>query len=65
LTFEPFKEYEKKEYNMGRIAANIRITNLLEREKTFECDTLVDTGVASLALPKAWQKRLEKLNFIR
>ena len=50
---------------MGRIVANVRIVNLLDPEKTIECDALVDTGAANLVLPKAWQNRLGKLNLIR
>jgi predicted aspartyl protease len=50
---------------MGRIVANVRIANLLDPEKTLECDALVDTGAAYMVLPKAWQNRLGKLNLIR
>jgi predicted aspartyl protease len=50
---------------MGRIVANVRIANLLDPEKTIECDALVDTGAAYMVLPKAWQNRLGKLNVVR
>jgi predicted aspartyl protease len=50
---------------MGRIVANARIKNLLDPEKTIQCDALVDTGAAYMVLPKAWQDRLGKLNLIR
>ena len=50
---------------MGRIVANVRIGNLLDPEKTIQCDALVDTGAAYMVLPKAWQDRLGKLNLIR
>ena len=50
---------------MGRIVANVKITNLLESEKVLECDALVDTGSGYLALPKAWQPRLGALHNIR
>jgi len=50
---------------MGRIVANVKITNLLESEKVLECDALVDTGAAYLALPKSWQSRLGELHAIR
>lgn len=50
---------------MGRIVTHVRIGNLLDPEKTIECDALVDTGAANLVLPKAWQSRLGKLNLIR
>ena len=38
---------------MGRIVANVRIGNLLDPNKTLECDALVDTGAAYMVLPKA------------
>ncbi|MEW6007983.1 MAG: hypothetical protein AB1595_07585 [bacterium] len=50
---------------MGRIVANVRISNLLDPQKGIECDALVDTGAAYMVLPMAWQKRLGKLNVIR
>ena len=50
---------------MGRIVANVRIGNLLDPEKTLECDALVDTGSAYMVLPKAWQNRLGNLKVIR
>ena len=50
---------------MGRIVANVRIGNLLDPDKTLQCDALVDTGAAYMVLPKAWQSRLGKLNVIR
>jgi len=46
---------------MGRISAHIRITNALEPNKWFECDTLVDTGSAYLVLPMEWKERLGDL----
>jgi len=50
---------------MGRIVADVRISNLLDMEKTLDCDALVDTGAAYLVLPKAWQPRLGELRVIR
>jgi hypothetical protein len=50
---------------MGRIVANVKVTNLLETEKVLECDASVDIGSAYLALPKAWQSRLGELHTIR
>mgnify|MGYP001579875738 CR=1 FL=1 len=49
-----------KDLAMGRIVANVRIGNLLEPGRAIECDALVDTGVAYLVLPKAWQNYKEK-----
>ena len=50
---------------MGRIVANVRITNLFDSDKSLECDALVDTGSGYLALPKAWQPKLGELHAIR
>ena len=50
---------------MGRIVAHVRITSLLEPEKSISCDGLVDTGAAYMVLPKAWQDRLGKLDVVR
>ncbi len=50
---------------MGRIVANVRITNLLDAEKVISCDAFVDTGAAHLVLPEAWRERLGKLHKIR
>lgn len=50
---------------MGRIVANVSISNLLEPGRKIECDALVDTGAAYMVLPKAWQSRLGKLTVIR
>jgi hypothetical protein len=50
---------------MGRIVANVQISNLLETGRKIECDALVDTGSAYMVLPKAWQSRLGMLNVIR
>ena len=43
---------------MGRIVTGVRITNLLDVEKSLECDALVDTGAAHMVLPTAWRSRL-------
>ena len=50
---------------MGRIVAHLRITSLLDAEKSLSCDALVDTGAAHMVLPKAWQDRLGKLKVVR
>lgn len=41
---------------MGRIAANVTITNLLDKKAHINCDALVDTGAAYMVLPTAWKK---------
>ena len=50
---------------MGRIVANVRITNLLDPGQSVSCDALADTGAAPMVLPKAWQDRLGKLTVVR
>lgn len=50
---------------MGRIVANVKISNLFEPDKSLECDALVDTGSAHMVLPKAWQPKLGDLKVIR
>lgn len=50
---------------MGRIAANVKIKNLLDTDKAIQIDALVDTGAAQMVLPSAWKDRLGKLNTIR
>jgi hypothetical protein len=50
---------------MGRIVANVSISNLLDPRKKLECDALVDTDAAYMILPKAWQSRLGKLKVVR
>jgi predicted aspartyl protease len=50
---------------MGRIVANVRITNLFEREAIISCDALVDTGAAYMVLPKAWKERMGKIKKVR
>jgi predicted aspartyl protease len=46
---------------MGRIVAQVRITNALDLSHEIQCDALVDTGAAPLVLPKAWRDRLGQL----
>jgi predicted aspartyl protease len=43
---------------MGRIIAQVRITNALDPSHEIHCDALVDTGAAPLVLPKAWRDQL-------
>jgi predicted aspartyl protease len=50
---------------MGRVVANVRVTNLLEPQARIECDALVDTGAAYMVLPSAWRQRLGRLNVVR
>jgi hypothetical protein len=50
---------------MGRIVTNVRVTNLLDVEKSLDCDALVDTGAAYMVLPSAWRVRLGDLKVVR
>ena len=50
---------------MGRIIANVRITNLFSPEHHISCDALVDTGAALMVLPKSWKERLGKIKTVR
>lgn len=50
---------------MGRIVANVRITNLFDQEAIITCDALVDTGAAYMVLPKRWKERIGKINIVR
>jgi predicted aspartyl protease len=59
------EETGAKGARMGRIVANVKITNLLEADKVLECDALVDTGTGYLALPETWRPRLGNLHTIR
>lgn len=46
---------------MGRIIAQVRITNALDTAHEIHCDALVDTGAAPLVLPQAWRDQLGTL----
>lgn len=46
---------------MGRVIAEVLITNALERKHHLTCDVLVDTGTSSLVLPKAWKPKLGEM----
>jgi len=43
---------------MGRIIAQVEISNPSDEGKTLTCSMFVDTGAAGLILPKAWKTRL-------
>jgi predicted aspartyl protease len=43
---------------MGRIVAQVKITNLFEEDKSIQCGMLVDTGAGALILPKIWKEKL-------
>nr|VFK66123.1 MAG: hypothetical protein BECKUNK1418G_GA0071005_108010 [Candidatus Kentron sp. UNK]VFK71755.1 MAG: hypothetical protein BECKUNK1418H_GA0071006_108110 [Candidatus Kentron sp. UNK] len=49
---------------MGKITANVSITNLFDREARIRCDAFVDTGSAHMVLPSAREERLGNLDTI-
>ena len=42
---------------MGRIVAQVKVTNLFDERTTIECGMAVDTGVPALFLPRSWKRR--------
>ena len=50
---------------MGRIVANVSITNLLDRQAGLHCNALVDTGAAHMVLPSAWRGGLGDIHTVR
>jgi predicted aspartyl protease len=46
---------------MGRIVAQIKVTNALDPAKSLEFAALVDTGASHLTLPRAWKESLGEL----
>ena len=43
---------------MGRIVAQVVVTNALDTTREVRCDALVDTGTSGLILPSVWRERL-------
>ena len=43
---------------MGRIIAQLKLTNYADPEKTLTVGALVDTGAAYITLPSAWRQSL-------
>ncbi len=43
---------------MGRIVAQVKITNLFDEDMFLQCGMLVDTGAGALILPKTWKEKL-------
>ena len=48
---------------MGRIIAQVTITNVADRAKVLRCDALVDTGASFMIPPLAWKDRLGQFEF--
>jgi predicted aspartyl protease len=46
---------------MGRIITQVKVTNVLDTDKTISLDGLVDIGATYLTLPMIWKERLGKL----
>ena len=46
---------------MGRIVAQVTVTNPIDKTKSRTFDALVDTGASMLTLPKQWKKDLGNL----
>jgi hypothetical protein len=44
--------------DVRRIVTRVTITNLLDEERTIQCDAPIDTGASCLTLPSAWRERL-------
>lgn len=43
---------------MGKIIAQVKITNLFDEDRFIQCGMFVDTGAGALILPMAWKERL-------
>lgn len=50
---------------MGRIVAQVKITNPLDKSKVLEFSALVDTGASYLTLPLAWRDKLGEMDDVR
>ncbi len=50
---------------MGRITTKITVSSLSDPEQAIECNALVDTGTAFLALPTVWKEKLGSLDKLR
>ena len=47
---------------MGRIVAQVELTNPIEPEKAITFSAFVDTGAGALVLPSLWKNRLGKFS---
>jgi predicted aspartyl protease len=50
---------------MGKISAQVKVTNYMDPKQSITFSGLVDTGAGYLVLPTAWMDRLGKLDKIR
>jgi len=46
---------------MGRIVAQVKLTNFSDAAKTLSVSALVDTGAAYITLPSAWRESLGQI----
>ena len=46
---------------MGRIVAQIKLTNFIDPNNSISLSALVDTGAAYITLPNSWRERLGKI----
>ena len=49
---------------MGRVTANVVVSNILDQKGSIQCVAMVDTGASHLVLPRAWQDRLGTLELL-
>jgi predicted aspartyl protease len=50
---------------MGRIVAQVKLINPLDKTKQMEFSALVDTGASYLTLPLAWKHKLGEMDDVR
>lgn len=50
---------------MGRIVAQVKITNPLDKTKQLEFSALVNTGASYLTLPLVWRDKLGEMDDVR
>ncbi|MBW2151013.1 MAG: aspartyl protease family protein [Deltaproteobacteria bacterium] len=46
---------------MGRIVAQVKLTNFTDPDKSISFSALVDTGAAYITLPESWRERLGEI----
>jgi predicted aspartyl protease len=49
---------------MGRVSANVTVTNLFDEKCAVHCTAMVDTGASHLVLPQAWKGQMGKLKLL-
>ena len=46
---------------MGRVVANVTVSNIFDEKNSVQCVAMVDTGASHLVLPRAWRERMGNL----